>query len=101
MRLSHFLAGASVAGMSAAGLALPAVAQTAPPPAQAPAPAPTETLREAMVKAYNTNPDLSGERASLRATDEEVPIARSRGSSACSARTSVRCCRHVCHQAKR
>lgn len=75
MRLSHFLAGVSVVG-----LALPAVAQTTPPPAaQAPAAAPTETLREAMVKAYNTNPDLTAERANLRATDEEVPIARSRG----------------------
>ncbi|WP_447725306.1 TolC family outer membrane protein [Sphingomonas koreensis] len=77
MRLSHFLAGVSVAGVGAAGLALPAVAQTAPPAAQAAGP--DETLREAMVKAYNTNPDLTGERASLRATDEEVPIARSRG----------------------
>ncbi|MCW4461057.1 TolC family outer membrane protein [Sphingomonas sp. BT-65] len=75
MRLSHFLA-----GVSAVGLAIPAAAQTTPPPAaQAPAAAPTETLREAMVKAYNTNPDLSGERANLRADDEEVPIARSRG----------------------
>jgi outer membrane protein len=77
MRLSHFLAGISVAGVSAAGLALPAVAQTVPPAAQAPAP--TETLREAMVKAYATNPDLFAERATLRATDEDVPIARSRG----------------------
>lgn len=77
MRLSHFLAGVSVAGVSAAGLAIPAAAQTAPPVAQAPAA--TETLREAMVKAYNTNPDLTAERASLRATDEDVPIARSRG----------------------
>lgn len=75
MRLSHFLAGVSVAG-----LALPAAAQTSPPPAaQAPAAAPAETLREAMVKAYNTNPDLTAERATLRAADEEVPIARSRG----------------------
>lgn len=73
MRLSHFLAGVSVAG-----LALPAAAQTAPPPVVQ-APVPTETLREAMVKAYNTNPDLTGERANLRATDETVPIARSAG----------------------
>ncbi|MEG3180324.1 TolC family outer membrane protein [Sphingomonas sp. LT1P40] len=73
MRLSHFLA-----GVSAAGLTLPALAQTAPP-VVAPAPAPTETLREAMVKAYGTNPDLFAERANLRATDENVPIARSAG----------------------
>lgn len=69
MRLSQFLA-----GVGAAALALPAAAQTASPVNQ-----PTETLREAMVKAYGTNPDLSAERANLRATDESVPIARSQG----------------------
>ncbi len=50
-----------------------------PPVAQTAAPAPTETLRDAMVKAYTTNPDLFAERANLRATDENVPIARSQG----------------------
>ena len=75
MRLSHFLVGAS-----AAALALPALAQTAAPTtAQAPAAAPTETLREAMVKAYRTNPEITGERANLRASDENVPIARAAG----------------------
>ncbi|RYY38564.1 MAG: hypothetical protein EOP59_13070, partial [Sphingomonadales bacterium] len=74
MRLSLILA-----GVSAAGLTLPALAQTTPPAAQAPAAQPNETLREAMVKAYRTNPDLTAERANLRATDENVPIARSRG----------------------
>jgi outer membrane protein len=75
MRLSQFLA-----GVSALGLALPAGAQTAAPPAgQAPAATPGDTLREAMVRAYRTNPDLIGERANLRATDENVPIARSQG----------------------
>jgi outer membrane protein len=38
-----------------------------------------ETLREALVKAYNTNPTITGQRASLRATDEGVPLARSAG----------------------
>ncbi|SFO18726.1 TolC family outer membrane protein [Sphingomonas sp. OK281] len=38
-----------------------------------------ETLREALVKAYNTNPTLTGQRATLRATDENVPIARASG----------------------
>jgi len=38
-----------------------------------------ETLREALVKAYATNPTLSGARAGLRATDETVPIARAAG----------------------
>lgn len=79
MRLSLILA-----GVSAAGLTLPALAQTTPPAAPAPAglapsAQPTETLREAMVKAYRTNPDLTAERANLRADDENVPIARSRG----------------------
>ena len=36
-----------------------------------------ESLHEALVSAYNTNPALSAERARLRATDEEVPRARS------------------------
>ncbi len=38
-----------------------------------------ETLREALVKAYQTNPTITGARAGQRATDEGVPIARSRG----------------------
>jgi len=43
------------------------------------APATAETLREALVKAYNTNPTLAAQRANVRATDENVPIARSQG----------------------
>lgn len=43
------------------------------------APAPDTTLRDALVAAYSTNPDLAGERDNLRATDENVPIARSSG----------------------
>ncbi len=35
-----------------------------------------ETLREALVAAYTTNPDLAAARATQRATDENVPIAR-------------------------
>ncbi|MCM8730239.1 TolC family outer membrane protein [Hephaestia sp. MAHUQ-44] len=42
-------------------------------------PASAETLREALLKAYQTNPTLNAERASQRANDENVPIARSRG----------------------
>jgi outer membrane protein len=42
-------------------------------------PATAETLREALVKAYQTNPTITGARAGQRATDENVPIARSRG----------------------
>lgn len=42
-----------------------------------PAPLHAETLREALGSAYRTNPRLDAERARLRATDEEVPRARS------------------------
>ena len=38
-----------------------------------------DTLREALAKAYATNPTLTGARAGQRATDENVPIAKSRG----------------------
>ncbi|MEO1219876.1 MAG: TolC family outer membrane protein [Pseudomonadota bacterium] len=38
-----------------------------------------ETLREALVAVYNTNPTLESARASQRATDEEVPAQRAAG----------------------
>lgn len=38
-----------------------------------------DTLREALVEAYNTNPTLEVARADQRATDEGVPIARAPG----------------------
>ncbi|WP_428970136.1 TolC family outer membrane protein [Sphingomonas sp. Xoc002] len=38
-----------------------------------------ETLREAMVRAYQSNPTITGQRAAQRATDENVPIARASG----------------------
>jgi outer membrane protein len=72
MRLSHLFIGVSLAA-----LAVQAAAQTAP--AQQQTPAPDTTLREALVQAYNTNPDLEGERANQRANDENVPIARAAG----------------------
>src|SRR4051794_13431664 len=34
-----------------------------------------ETLTEALVKAYQTNPQLNAERARQRGTDENVPLA--------------------------
>lgn len=40
-------------------------------------PARTETLNEALARAYSTNPQILSERAALRATDEEVPQALS------------------------
>ena len=47
--------------------------------ALAASPAAADTLREAFVKAYTTNPTLSAAQAAQRATDENVPIARSAG----------------------
>ena len=41
-------------------------------------PAMADDLREALVNAYNTNPTLQGARATQRATDEGVPLARAR-----------------------
>lgn len=43
------------------------------------APLTAETLREALAKAYATNPTLTGARAGQRATDESVPLTRARG----------------------
>ncbi|QPQ56193.1 TolC family outer membrane protein [Allosphingosinicella flava] len=38
-----------------------------------------DTLREALVRTYNTNPTLTGQRAQLRTLDEGVAIARAAG----------------------
>jgi len=38
-----------------------------------------DTLRDALAQAYGTNPTLTGARAGLRATDEDVTIARAKG----------------------
>jgi outer membrane protein len=43
------------------------------------APASAETLRDALTKAYATNPTLAAARDGQRANDENVPIARARG----------------------
>jgi len=43
------------------------------------APARADTLREALVDAYLTNPSLQAARAQQRATDEDVPIQRAQG----------------------
>ena len=58
MRSIHLLAGVALLGLAATPLS-------------------AETLREALVKAYNTNPTLAAQRANVRANDENVPIARS------------------------
>lgn len=54
-------------------------------PLVAASPAQGETLREALIYAYRTNPSLTGARAGLRATDEGVPIAKAAGRPALSA----------------
>nr|WP_228275064.1 TolC family outer membrane protein [Sphingosinithalassobacter tenebrarum] len=64
--------------VSLLAVAMPAAAQDAPS-AQGDRVAATTTLQDAMVQAYNTNPQLSGARAELRATDEGVPLARAGG----------------------
>lgn len=86
MRLSSLFLGASLTALAVPaaaqttttpqGTATPVIVQTAPAPAAA---QPTTTLREALVEAYNTNPELQGERANQRANDENVPIARAAG----------------------
>ena len=43
------------------------------------APVTAETLREALLRAYQTNPTITGARAGQRAVDETVPIARAAG----------------------
>ncbi|RVT42015.1 TolC family outer membrane protein [Sphingobium algorifonticola] len=42
-------------------------------------PVSAETLQDALLKAYQTNPTLTGARAGLRATDENVPIQKAAG----------------------
>ena len=60
MRSAYFLTSAAVLALAVAPLS-------------------AETLREALVAAYKTNPTLAAQRANVRAIDENVPIARSNG----------------------
>ncbi|WP_420607576.1 TolC family outer membrane protein [Novosphingopyxis sp.] len=43
------------------------------------APAGADTLREALIQAYQNNPTITGQRAQQRATDETLPIAKADG----------------------
>ena len=43
------------------------------------APAAAETLREALIAAYDTNPSLTAAREGQRATNEGVPLAKANG----------------------
>lgn len=58
-----------IAGLLAAGVALAGLA----PAVHA------ESLRDALIAAYQHNPDLAAARATQRGTDENVPIARAQG----------------------
>lgn len=51
-------------------------------------PASAETLREALARAYESNPTLTAARSGQRATDENVPIARADGLPSASATSS-------------
>ncbi|HEU4961210.1 MAG TPA: TolC family outer membrane protein [Sphingomonas sp.] len=42
-------------------------------------PAMADTLQQALLQAYKSNPTITGQRAGLRATDETVPLARANG----------------------
>jgi len=42
-------------------------------------PAMADTLQQALLQAYKSNPTITGARAGLRATDETVPLARANG----------------------
>ncbi len=55
-----------------------------------PAAASADSLREALTQAYASNPILTGARAGLRATDEDVAIAKAQGLPDVSATTSYR-----------
>ncbi|NCP10585.1 MAG: TolC family outer membrane protein [Sphingomonadales bacterium] len=55
-----------LAGTALLGLCIPGLAYA-------------DTLREALIKAYENNPTLTGARAGQRVIDENVPIARSQG----------------------
>ena len=68
-------------GVAAIALSGAAFAQDdARPPASANAPAgPTRTLRDALVRTYDTNPTIMAERQQLRQADEDVALARAQG----------------------
>jgi outer membrane protein len=98
MRLSTLLLGASLTAITS-----PALAQTTttrsgtdtPVTVQVGNGAPAQgavadtTLRDALVEAYRTNPGLESERATQRATDEGVPIAKAAGRPGVSATGSL------------
>ncbi len=76
----RLLAAAGLAAIALNGAAIAqAPAQTAALPQQARAAGPAMTLRDALLRTYETNPTLMAQRQSLRATDEGVALARAQG----------------------
>ena len=75
----RLLAAVGVAALMGCGAAF---AQTPPDGA-------VDTLREALVKTYDTNPTIMAERQSLRQTDEDVALARAQGRPQVSATAGV------------
>jgi len=76
----RMLAAVGMAAIAYGGMGHAQVTTAAPPPETTVAPAgPTQSLREALVQTYETNPTLMAERQSLRGTDESVAIARAAG----------------------
>jgi outer membrane protein len=73
------LAAVAMVALSGAAFGQARTTVAPPPSAPAPAPGPTQSLREALVKTYATNPTLMAQRQSLRATDESVDLARAAG----------------------
>ncbi len=66
-----FLAAVGAAALMSSGISL---AQQSEAPAGE-----VDTLREALVRTYATNPTIMAERAQLRGTDEDVALARAQG----------------------
>jgi outer membrane protein len=78
---------AAVAMVALSGAAFGQAQTVGAPPATGQGP--TQSLREALVKTYDTNPTLMAERQSLRATDESVALARAAGRPQVSATAGV------------
>jgi len=79
---------AAVAMVALSGAAFGQAQPTAVPP-PATSQGPTQSLREALVKTYATNPTLMAERQQLRGTDEGVALARAQGRPQVSATAGV------------
>jgi len=70
---------AAVATVALSGAAFGQTQTAVAPPPPAVAPGPTQSLREALVRTYHSNPTLMAQRQSLRATDESAALARAGG----------------------